>query len=331
MSGCILFFDLKESEKNILKEFNLDGKEILFFKENLNLNTVKLLSEDLRKKTEAISVFITSELTEDVINQFENLKLIATRSTGINHIDLETCKNRSIEVKNVKSYGGKAVAQFTFALILSLVRKVIPAFEDVKRHVINISSYEGRNLNNLVLGVVSTGEIGKCVCELACAFGMKVLAYDIEHKEELKSLENFEYVSFENLIKNSDIITIHSPFVSDNYHLFGAKEFEKMKENSYLINTSRGELVDINALYQAMLLNEIKGCALDVVECENISFFDTNTLKKLKDSTKKCLEKSIVLQKMAELPNVIITPHIAYNTKDAIEEILEVTMQNLGI
>lgn len=319
MNNKIYFFEVRETEKNSLLNDNF-----VLFDSTIN-NVLKNISKIEKEKIEIISPFINSSITKDVLNELPNLKLIATRSTGVNHIDIKECEKRNITVKNVPSYGATTVAQYTFGLILCLTRNIMKACEDVKSQNADNEKYLGRDLNKLTLGVVGTGQIGTGVCKLAHAFGMKILAYDLFEKKDLK----INYVPLETLIKNSDIITLHVPYKRENYHIFSKNEFNQMKNTAFLINTSRGELVDVFALYEAIIENRIRGCALDVIECEKINFNSDFFLKTIGETSKKCIKQAFIAQKMAELPNVIITPHIAYNTSDAILEILKITMDNI--
>lgn len=325
----MLLFDFRPSENQFFEDNIIRNLEIKFFRESLNDSFIKNLSKKELEETEIISPFITSYIDENVLKNFKNLKLIATRSTGTNHIDLNACSKRNIIVANVKNYSSNAVAQYTLGLILALERNIFKAYEDMKKFTHENSKYIGRNLNNLTLGVIGTGEIGVSLSKIVNLIGMKILAYDIKPKYWLEQELNLNYVDFDTLIKKSDIITIHMPYREDNYHIFSDKQFSMMKKDAFFINTARGELVDIIALYKALVTGEIKGCALDVVECEKISFAPNNLLKNLSENSKNCAIRSLIIQKILNMPNVIVTPHIAYNTLDAVNEILKETMKNI--
>jgi len=257
------------------------------------------------------------------------LKIIASRSTSCNHINLEECLEHDVAVVNVTKYGAVTVVQYTFGLIIALVRKIIPALFDMKKLENNSQNYVGRDLDKLTLGVVGTGRIGTKICNLADFMGMKILAHDIKVKPELSEKFNVGYVDLGTLLKNSDVITLHLPYNDDNYHMFSHREFALMKEDAYLINTSRGELVNTYALYKALKEGKLQGCALDVSECEDLSFDMDNFIQKIPETTHNCLGRALVIQKMIELPNVIVTPHIAHSTVEAIQDILETTIANI--
>ncbi len=326
----MLVFDFKESEKTFFENNKFADYEISFFEGFLNEKTLKNVSFDDKENTEIISLFITSRINEEVLEAFPNLRLIATRSTGCNHINLEECLEHDIAVTNVSDYGAKTVVQYTAGLLIALVRKIIPAVFDMKKLQIKPEEYIGRDLNTLTLGVIGTGVIGAHVCRAAHFAGMKILAHDISHKKEIEEKYNVKYVDFNTLIKNSDVITLHIPYNDDNYHMISTREFDKMKDSAYLINTSRGELINTYALYKALINKKIQGCALDVGECEDFSFDMDNFLQKIPDTTHNCLGRAIVIQKMIELPNVIVTPHIAYSTREAIQDILATTMASIS-
>ncbi len=329
MTKRMLIFDFKPSEKEFFNVNSFPDFDISFFEGRLNEKTLKDVSTTDKENAEIISIFLNSNINNDVLDEFKNLKIIATRSTGFNHINLEECLEHDVAVVNVTQYGAKTVTQYTFGLMINLVRKIIPALSDMKKLQNHPQNYVGHDLEALKLGVIGTGGIGSNLCKLANFVDMKILAYDLRPNEELIQKYNVEYVDFETLIKNSDVISLHVPYNDENYHMISKKELEMMKPTAYLINTSRGELIDTNSLYQALTNNEIQGCALDVGECEDFSFDMDHFWQKIPQTTRNCLGRALVIQKMIELPNVIITPHIAYNTKEAIHFILETTFKNI--
>ena len=332
MSVKMLIFDYRNSEKSFFEQNKFDNFDITFYQESLNSDTIKNISQEDMKEACVISVFVNSDINKDVINSFKNLRIIATRSTGVNHINLEECRNRHISVLHVENYGETAVAQFCWGLIIDLVRKIIPASNAVKRRDIKLNGYTGRDLNNLTIGIIGTGAIGSEMCKIARAFSMNILTYDIRKNLKLEVLYDVHYTDLEDLLKNSDIITLHTPLTDNNYHMIDEKEFEIMKPSAFLINTSRGELVDTNALFKALTEKKIAGVATDVLECENANFNKNNLdfIKNLVYRTKPdCLLKMLVVQKLSDTENVIITPHIAYDTQEAIESLLKTTFESI--
>ena len=327
MSIKMLMFDFREEEQAYFDRENAEDFEITFFSESLTKEAVQNLSYEIRQNTTVISVFIDSKVDKEVIDAFPNLMIISTRSTGFNHIDLEEAKRQNIKVLNVENYGKTGVMQYTFGLILTLMRKIYVAISDLKDLNKDNSKYVGRDLNALTLGVIGTGTIGAGVCMIANAFGMKILAYDLVKKNGLIENYNVQYVNKDELLKKSDIITLHVPYNDQSYHLISENEFEMMKDTSYLINVARGELVDTNALFNALQNNKISGCALDVIECENSGVFcEKNKDKEATECVSECNDTNSIIKKLIKMPNVLITPHIAYKTQDSIDYILKTTM-----
>lgn len=328
MSIKMLVFDYRESERKFFGNNKFKNFDITFYSESLNEDSVKNLPLEQLEHTMVVSVFIDSELTEDVINSFKNLRIISTRSTGVDHINLKAAEAKNIAVINVEGYGSKSVAQFTIGLMINLVRKIIPASRYILSENESCLNFLGRDLSKLTLGVMGTGAIGSAVCKLASVFGMKVLTYDITKKHELISKYDVRYVDFDTLLKQSDILTLHMPYTGNNFHLISQKQFEMMKDTAFLINTSRGEILDTIALYNALNENKLGGAALDVVMCEQLSFKCSQFEKKLNNDL-KCLEEARVVNELAKMENVIITPHIAYETQDAIDYILEISFKGI--
>ncbi len=314
----MLMFDFRDSEKEYFDINIPNDLEIDFIPEPLDEDTV--LTDEQKNETVILSVFINSNLTPEVLSQFKNLQIIATRSTGYNHINLEYCRNNNIAVINAPYYGKTSVAQYTIGMILMLTRNVLLAANDIKNRHIDYQKYEGVNLSGLTLGVIGTGSIGGAVCKLANKFDMKIYAHDIKINDEIKDF--VEYVDFNELISKSDIITLHIPYILEFYHMLSDKEFKQMKDGVYIINTSRGELIDTGALYENIRNGKIKGAALDVLECEYINYEQDEITNVVKTASETCLENVIITDKLMQFDNVIITPHIAYNTKESVINIL---------
>lgn len=321
----IIYFDVEEYEKDFLT------------KNNEGIYNYKLISEPLNSMTqipnelldaEIISVFTTSRVTADVLKNFKNLKLIALRSVGFNHIDLEYCKTNKISVVNTPNYGNKSVAEFAFGLMLNVCRKIIPAETDYKNMIIKPETLMGTELGGKTIGIIGLGAIGAAFARLAFGFDMKILGYDLYPNKELIEKYNIEYTDFETILNESDFISLHTPLTKDNFHLFNAEAFKKMKKNAVIINTARGELIDSEALYNAITTGEILGAGLDVLESEN-TINDFDLVIGLNRLTKDELKNTLINSRLFQLPNVIITPHMAYNTNEAIERILNTTMENI--
>lgn len=329
MTIKMLVFDFRESEKEFFKKHEFEHFDITFYTESLNDESVNTLSQEELDNTTVISVFITSSVTENVINKFKNLRIISTRSTGYDNISKKASMAKNIAVINVDTYGSKSVAQYTFTLILALVRKLIPAALYMKNPDGTCSNFVGRDLTKMTLGVIGTGAIGAAVCKIGHCFGMKILAYDINLKQELMDLIEIEYVSLKDLIKRADVMTVHVPYTGDNYHLISKDEFNDMKDGAYLVNTSRGEIIDTVAAYNALVTGKLSGLALDVVMCEDISFQCDKSARNSSEISLNCVKEEEVVKKLANMENAIITPHIAYATQDAIDYILEETFDGI--
>lgn len=320
----IVFFDVKNFEKSYF-EGNLifENVEILYFREPL------LNSEFLDRRVfdaDIICVFTSSRLGENILSQFKNLKLICTRSVGFSHIDTEYCKNNGIKIATTPHYGDNTVAEFSFALLLDLVREISAAAHDVRYGDVR-ANYTGEELAEKTIGIFGTGAIGSKSVRIAKGFDMKIIASDPFPNPELVEKYGLEYVSVENLCENSDIIMLHAPLTKDNFHIFDAGKFNLMKPNAVIINTARGELIDTKALYNALLQKKIKGAALDVVECEEHFVTSRETFDD--NENQDCLKKTLINHVLLNLKNVIVTPHIAYDTSEATRRILELTLQNL--
>ena len=234
----MLLFDFRDSEREYFNNHDLPDFDIEFIKEPLNL--MSNLSEKQLEETVAISVFITSDVNEEVIKKFKNLRIITTRSTGYNHIDLKYCIKNNIAVFNVGKYGETSVAQYTFMLILSLIRKLIPAYLGTQKNFVDHETYEGRNLEDMTIGILGCGAIGASVAKIAHFFGMKVYACSLKKNQEISDFTN--YCSIKELLINSDIVTLHLPFNTDTYHIINDETIMKMKKGAFIINTARGEL-----------------------------------------------------------------------------------------
>ena len=321
----IIYFDVEKYEEEFLK-YHKEGKYDyrLIFEP---LNSVTKLSDELLN-AEIISVFTTSRLTKEVLEKFPNLKLIALRSVGFNHIDTDYCKEHNIAVENSPNYGNKSVAEFAFGLMLNVCRKIIPAEENYKNMIIQPNELIGTELGGKTVGIIGLGAIGTAFARLAHGFDMKILGYDIYPKQELIEKYSIEYTDFETILQKSDFISLHAPLTKDNFHMFNVDAFKKMKNSAVIINTARGELIDSEALYNAITSREILGAGLDVLESED-TINDFDLVIGLNRLSKDELKNSLINSRLFQLPNVIITPHMAYNTNEAITRILTTTMNNI--
>jgi D-lactate dehydrogenase len=242
--------------------------------------------------------------------------LIATRSTGFDHIDLAAAKARGITVVNVPSYGENTVAEFAFALILALARRVIDADERVRETgTFSQTDLRGFDLAGKTLGVVGTGRIGAHLIRMAQGFDMKVIGFDAYPNTALAEKLGFPYVSLPELLAASDIVTLHVPYNQQTHHLINTETITHLKKGSYLINTARGAIVETEALIEALKSETLAGAALDVLEEET----------KLQEGSALSEENNYLIAH----PRVIVTPHVAFNTLEAVKRILDTTAENI--
>lgn len=285
---------------------------------------------NLHPETEVLSVFVTSKVSRSIIDKLPKLQLIACRSTGFNNIDTTAAAERGITVVNVPTYGERTVAEYTFTLILALMRQLKPAIDSLSALEFDQKSLMGADINGKTIGIIGMGRIGQQVARLAVAFGMKVIAYD-PHQQAAKASEiGFSYVELEELAKISDIISLHSPYTRDNHHLINADFLTKVKPTALLINTARGELVDTQSLVKALREKKLAGAGIDVLEGEELLKVDEEMMILRQDSTAADLySQSIQIDVLKRLPNVIVTPHNAFNTVEALARINQISADNM--
>ncbi len=318
----IAFFETEDWEKDYLKN-QLSNFDTDFFSEKLSIGNIEKV-----KSCQIISVFTDSQIDKNIFQQLPDLKMIATRSTGFDHIDLDEAKKNNVLVSNVPNYGENTVAEHTFALILDLSRKIHNSIESVKKEGFSVRGLTGFDLRGKTLGIVGTGRIGSHVARIAQGFEMNVLAFDVNEDKKLAKKLGFKYVTFEELLKNSDIITLHTPYNEHTHHLINSSNINLIKKGAYLINTSRGGVVETNALVNALNSGILAGAGLDVLEEENAIKEESQFLSKEfsgKHNLKTVLQDHILMER----DNVIITPHNAFNSKEALERILETTVFNI--
>lgn len=290
--------------------------------EPLTEDTVHLAAE-----AEVLSVFIYSALTPAVLRKLPRVRLVATRSTGFDHINLDACRRRRVAVCNVPSYGEHTVAEHTFALILALSRNVHKAYIKTIKGDFSLTGLQGFDLKGKTLGVVGSGRIGLHVIKMAKGFGMEVLVCDIRKDAFLSEVLDFRYVPMEVLLRRADIVTLHVPYLPDTHHLMNRKTFSLMKRGALFINTARGGLVDTDALVWALDQGIVGGAGLDVLEGEELVKEERQLLAK--DFPKEKLATALKNHILLHRENVVITPHIAFDSREALQRILETTVSNI--
>ena len=277
---------------------------------------------------EILSVFIYSALTAPLLRRLPRVRLIATRSTGFDHIDLATCRKRRIEVANVPSYGENTVAEHTFALILALSRNVHKAYVKTIKGDFSLAGLQGFDLKAKTLGVVGAGHIGLHVIKMAKGFGMDVLVSDVRKNVFLSEVLDFRYVPLETLLRRSDIVSLHVPAMPSTHHLMNRTTFRMMKRGALVINTARGGLVDTDALVWALDEGIVGGAGLDVLEGEELVKEERQLLSQ--DFSKEKLATALKNHILLHRENVVITPHIAFDSREALQRILETTVNNIA-
>ena len=279
---------------------------------------------------EVLSIFVNSKMTEGMIDSMPNLKVLALRSMGFDHVPVAYAQSKGIAVVYVPRYGAQTVAEHAFTLLLSLSRNV-PAMYDLLRREgnIDIATHEGFDLCGKTMGVLGTGNIGKRSCEIARGFRMNVKAFDLYPDEAFAKEYGIEYVSMDEVLSESDVITLHVPATAENHHLLNEETLAKMKPGAYIINTARGTLIDTVALLHALKSGHIAGAGLDVFEGEEYLKDEMKLLDPELKADMNTFKAFVAEHELLDMPNVIMTPHMAFNTKEAKLEITETTVENI--
>ncbi|MEX2016281.1 MAG: hydroxyacid dehydrogenase [Candidatus Hydrogenedentales bacterium] len=315
--------------------FELEDWERRVFDQLLPEHSLQLYSETLNAKTaakhadaEAVSTFIYSRIDDAVLDALPNLRLIATRSTGYDHIPMARCRERGISVCNVPTYGTHTVAEHVFALLLTISHKMEAAVDRTRKGDFSLKGLQGFDLHGKTFGVVGTGDIGRATIAIARGFGMRVIATDIAPDEAAAAEMNFEYVPFDTLLEQSDIVSLHVPANEMTRNLMGRPQFERMKRGAVLINTARGAVVETKALLRALAEGRISAAGLDVLPEEPTIREEAELLRSVFETSHN-LESLLADHVLVHMRNVIVTPHSAFNTREAVERILETTLENI--
>ena len=318
----LVFFETEDWEKHYIEQSDLHDLNPRTLAERLDADTA-----DHAQDAEIVSVFIYSSLCKDVLDKLPNLRMIATRSTGYDHIDLAECARRNIVVSNVPYYGENTVAEHAFGLILSLSRKIYKAYLRTTRLDFSLDGLMGFDLKGRTIGVVGAGRIGLHIVRIAKGFGMDVLVYDVRQEPLLAEVLGFTYVCFEELLQRSDVITMNVPLNEATHHMINKDNIKLIKRGAILVNTARGAVVETEALITALNEGILSGVALDVFEGE----------ESIKEETARSVER-LPREKMMEIllgyallhrENVVITPHIAFYSQEALERIMHTTDENI--
>lgn len=309
----VAFFDTKPYDKkwfDALKEEY--GISIKYLENRLDKDTAMLAYG-----CEAVVAFVSDNMDKDAVEILKKVgvKAIALRCAGFNNVDLKACGD-DIKVYRVPAYSPASVAEHAMALLLTLNRKIHRAYNRTREFNFSLKGLTGFDLKGKTAGVVGMGKIGQCFVDICLGFGMKVIAYDL-YPVDYKGVE---YVSLEELWRRSDVISLHCPLTSDTYHMMDKNAFSIMKNGVYVINTSRGALVDSEALLEAIKSGKVGGAGLDVYEEETELFYEDFSDQVLQDD---------MLNLLSSQPNVLITSHQAFLTEEALQAIAQTTLRNL--
>jgi len=319
---------------HIFEATDLDRK---YLSEHLPIENLKFYSEPLTnlgqfsgslEDVEIVSVFVHSRLDPAIIEGLPNLKLIATRSTGFDHINVPACESRGIPVSTVPTYGENTVAEHTFALILALSRNVHKAYNRTTSGDFSLDGLQGFDLKGRTIGIVGVGHIGMHTVRIANGFGMNVLAYDPKPNLTAAEVLGYRYTSLDDLLQKSDIVSLHASYSHATHHLIGEHNIDRMKPGALLINTAQGPLVDTCALLRALDEGLLCGAALDVVEGEEI-YSEEKQLIGNHDMSSERLRMALRNMSLLKRPDLIVTPHIAFDSREAMERILSTTVDNV--
>lgn len=313
-----------ESREEMAFEALMAEHEVIFTDEPLRAaNAAQFADADI------VSPFIYSILDRDVLENLAALKLVATRSTGFDHIDTTYCAERHIVVCNVPNYGENTVAEHVFALLLTISHRLPEAIQRAQNGHFSPEGLQGFDLDGKTLGVVGTGGIGRHVIRIAKGFGMDVVASDLKPDAEFVERLAFKYVPFEELLENSDVVTLHVPATDETHHLLSDKQFNRMKDGVILINTARGQLINTRALIQALRSGKVVAVGLDVLSDEPLIREEAELICSIFCESHD-LRSLVANHVLLRMPNVIVTPHSAFNTREAVHRIVQTTVENIA-
>ncbi len=314
----IAFFDAKPYDKPSFEKYGKDYDiSFKFFETKLNEDTV-----ELAKGYDGVCAFVNDNINAAVIDRLNemNVNILALRCAGFNNVDMKYAFGK-LHVFRVPAYSPYAVAEHAMALLLTSIRRIHKAYIRSRDFNFSLSGLTGFDLHGKTVGVIGTGKIGKVFIDICRGFGMKVLAYDKFPSPDLDNGDTIKYTDLDELFAESDIISLHCPLTPETDHLIDNKAIEKFKKGVVIINTSRGALVDAQALLDGIKSRKVGAACLDVYEEESDLFFEDNSGHILEDD---------VLARLISMPNVIVTSHQAFLTEEALENIAETTVKNIS-
>lgn len=308
----VAFFDAKAYDRDSFSRFSDENISIRFFENKLNEDTVSMAA-----CCDAVCAFVNDTINGEVIEKLSSygVGVIAMRCAGYNNVDLKAAAGR-IKVLRVPAYSPYAVAEHAMGLILTLNRKLHRAYIRTRDHNFSLEGLTGFDLKGKTVGIIGTGKIGRCFADICEGFSMEIIGCDPYESSEFCG----KYVSLDGLLEKSDIISLHCPLTKENHHLINRETISKMKDGAYIINTSRGLLIDTSALTEGLKSGKIGAAGLDVYEEETALFFEDYSDEIIPDDT---------LSTIISMPNVIVTSHQAFLTREALDGIAGTTMENL--
>lgn len=314
----VAVFNTKSYDREYLDKFNIDNKHQLNYFET----AANALTANLASGHEAVCVFVNDKLDLETIKVLSSVgvKLIALRCAGFNNVDIAAAAASTIKVVRVPAYSPQAVAEHTVALILTLNRKTHKAYNRVRESNFSVEQLMGFNLYGKTIGVIGTGKIGSTFCSIMLAFGCTVIAYDIKQSTELIT-KGVSYKTFDEVLHQSDIISLHCPLTPQTQYLFNSDAFTKLKKGVMLINTSRGKLINTVDAIEALKNKQLGYLGIDVYEQEENLFF--------KDLSETVIDDDLI-ERLMSFHNVLITPHQAFFTKESLDEIALTTLKNIS-
>ena len=313
----LAFFDTKPYDIPAFEKYGKNaGIEFKYFETKLNRDTVRLA-----KDFDGVCAFVNDEIDREVIDKLYemNVRILALRCSGFNNVDTEHAKGK-LRVLRVPAYSPYAVAEHAMALLLTSIRRIHKAYIRSKDFNFSLNGLTGFDLHGKTVGVIGTGRFGRVFIDICGGFGMRVLAYDKYPQKGLDNGDTVQYVDLDTLLRNSDIISLHCPLTDETYHIMDEASMNKCKSGVIIINTSRGALVDAEALLLAIKSRKVGAACLDVYEEESELFFKDNSGHIMEDD---------ILARLISMPNVIVTSHQAFLTEDALSNIAETTVKNI--
>ncbi len=311
----IAFFSTQTYDRRFFED-SADKHQFEFFETRLKKNTVKLANG-----FDGVCVFVNDRVNREVLKALSEMgvKLVALRCAGFNNVDLKAAEEFGVRIMRVPAYSPEAVAEHAIALIMTMARKTHKAYNRVREGNFSLERLTGFNIHGRTIGVVGTGKIGQAFIRIARGFGARVIAYDKYPSKEMEKL-GVEYLDFDDVLSNSDILSLHCPLTPDTEHIINKKSLKKMRKGAMLVNTSRGKLVDTAAVIESLKDDHLGSLAIDVYEEEDKLFF--------RDLSELIIRDDQIARLML-FPNVLVTAHQGFFTHESLQEITRTTIRNV--